>query len=166
MSTWFYAHLDGTLLIFPLIIVLWECCQAWGRKFSHSSDSFLFGGLYSDTWRTIEPRSSLNGLASICLTAWRGLGLWGITEKNIPLTFINFPPVLWASFRFGHLGSAICKLVNCFFLYLLVFVWITLLSLSNSIRPCLSYVHELCGCPHRYQQRGRVTFASLEILAS
>jgi integral membrane sensor domain MASE1 len=84
---WWIGEAMGVLMITPVILT-WTCRSA---------------GVPPRRWKVLEAVALVLSLVIACNTVYGG---WLPRGLSLPLTFVAFPFVIWASLRFGQRGSS------------------------------------------------------------
>jgi signal transduction histidine kinase len=90
-GTWWVGDMLGDLVVAPLLLT-WATRQANGTRPETKS------------WKWAE-RVAI-ALCVIGIGTWIFSGIFSFEEKNLPLTYLVFPPLIWAGLRFGPRGAA------------------------------------------------------------
>ena len=84
--TWLLGDTAGALIVLPLILT-------W----------------VANPWRAWRKLRTLEGIALIAIVA---LLSWVAVLSSAPLTYLTFPALIWAAFRFGPPGVTLCVFIT------------------------------------------------------
>lgn len=113
-GTWWLGDMLGDLVVAPILLT-WSTHQQNGTRNRTAS------------WRWVE-RVTI-ALSMVILGAFAFGSNFRFDEKPLPLTYLVFPPLIWAALRFGPRGAATAMFTMCS-----IAIWSTLAGFAQLTR--------------------------------